>query len=125
MGGKLAGKTASTTTDVSAFIGTLAAEHRPMVRTLRSLILEAAPDATPSVKWGTLAYDLDGSLFAVSAPKDVVNLYVLTIGVLAKHKKQLAGISQGKCVLRFPPGAELPMTALRAVLAAAVATKAR
>lgn len=97
--------------------------HRTAFTALLALIEELVPDAEVSVKWGTIAYDLDGSLFALSANKKHVNLYILTVGLLAEYSTELAGIPQSKCVLRFSPDAELPLETLREVMTTAVERK--
>jgi len=97
--------------------------HRPVFTALQGLIEEFVPDAVVSLKWGTLAYDLDGSLFALSANKKHVNLYILTVGLLAEYSSELAGIPQSKCVLRFSPSSEPPLETLRRVMTTAVERK--
>lgn len=108
---------------VADFLESIPESHRPVFTALRELIEELVPEADVSVKWGTLAYDLDGSLFALSASKKHVNLYVLTLGLLAEYSGELAGIPQSKCVLRFAPSAELPLETLRRVMTTAVERK--
>ena len=109
--------------DAADFQKSIPASHRPTFDALQALVEELVPDADVSVKWGTLAYDLDGSLFALSANKKHVNLYVLTVGLLAEYSDELAGIPQSKCVLRFSPSAELPLETLRLVMTTAVERK--
>jgi len=109
--------------DAADFRESIAQSHRPVFAALQDLIEELAPDAVVSVKWGTIAYDLDGSLFALSANKKHVNLYVLTVGLLAEYSAELEGIPQSKCVLRFSPDAELPLATLRRVMTRAVERK--
>ncbi len=99
------------------------ASHRPVFTALQELVEELVPDAGVSLKWGTIGYDLDGSLFALSANKTHVNLYILTVGLLAEYSNELAGIPQSKCVLRFSPNAELPLETLRRVMTTAVERK--
>ena len=108
---------------VADFLESIPESHRPVFTALQRLIEEVVPEAEVSVKWGTLAYDLDGSLFALSANKKQVNLYVLTLGLLAEYSKELAGIPQSKCVLRFGPRADLPLETLRCVMTTAVERK--
>jgi len=105
------------------FQKSIPASHRPVFTASQVLIEELVPDAVVSVKWGTIAYDLDGSLFALSANKKHVNLYILTVGLLAEYSSELAGIPQSKCVLRFSPSAELPLETLRRVITTAVERK--
>ncbi len=111
--------------DIDAFVAGIAPEHRATFTSLRGLIKQVAPEATETLKWGTLAYDYNGSLFALSAPKGVVNLYILTVGLLAKHQDLLGAIPQSKCCLRFAPSAKPPLPALRKVMNAAVAASAK
>ena len=108
---------------VTEFLESIPEPHRPVFMALQGLIEELVPEADVSVKWGTLAYDLDGSLFALSANKKQVNLYILTVGLLAEYSSELAGIPQSKCVLRFGPNAELPLETLRRVMTTAVERK--
>jgi len=111
------------TVDLASFRDSVPDSHQQTFTHLQGLIEELVPDAEVSVKWNTLAYDLDGSLFALSANKKHVNLYVLTVGLLAEYADDLAGIPQSKCVLRFSPSAELPLATLRRVMSDAVARK--
>ncbi len=107
----------------ASFADSIPDAHRPTFTILQDLIEELVPDAEISIKWGTMAYDLDGSLFALSASKKHVNLYILTVGLLAEYADDLAGIPQSKCVLRFSPGAEVPLEILRKVMSDAVERK--
>ena len=109
--------------DRANFRHTIPEQHLPTFGTLQDLIEELVPDAEVSVKWGTIAYDLHGSLFALSANKKHVNLYILTVGLLAEYAEQLAGIPQSKCVLRFTPSAEVPLETLRTIMTDAVERK--
>lgn len=109
--------------DKASFCDSIPDSHQPTFRRLQQLIEELVPGAEVSIKWGTMAYDLDGSLFALSANKKHVNLYILTLGLLAEYADELAGIPQSKCVLRFSPGAEVPLATLRKVMAEAVERK--
>ena len=102
------------------FLEAIPASHRSVFTALQRLVVDLVPDADVSLKWGTLAYDLGGSLFALSANKKHVNLYILTVGLLAEYGSELAGIPQGKCVLRFSPSSELPLETLRRVMTTAV-----
>ena len=110
-------------TDSESFRESVPEAHQPIFTELQGLIEELAPEADVSVKWNTLAYDLDGSLFALSTNKKHVNLYILTVGLLAEYADELAGIPQSKCVLRFGPGDEVPLETLRTVMADAVERK--
>ena len=109
--------------DEASFSHSIPDSHQPTFTLLQQLIEELVPDADVSIKWGTIAYDLDGSLFALSANKKHVNLYILTVGLLAEYADDLAGIPQSKCVLRFGPSAEVPIETLRKIMTDAVGRK--
>lgn len=111
--------------DIADFVAGIRPEHRATFDSLRQLIGKVAPQASESLKWGTLAYDLNGSLFALSANAKVVNLYILTVGHLAKYQDVIGHIPQSKCVLRFAPDLEPPLGTLRTVMKAAVAAHSR
>ena len=115
--------TAHRPSEIATYAESVPENHREHFRVLQDLIDELVPDSTASLKWGTISYDLDGSLFALSANKKHVNLYILTLGLLAEFKDELAGIPQSKCVLRFTPKAELPLDTLRRVMTVAVERK--
>ena len=110
-------------TEKASFEKSIPDSHLPTFKLLQHLTEELVPDAEVSFKWGTMAYDLDGSLFALSANKKYVNLYILTVGLLAEYTEELAGIPQSKCVLRFSPTAEVPIETLRKVMTDAVERK--
>lgn len=109
--------------DKTSFCDSIPHPHQPTFTMLQQLIEELVPDADVSIKWGTIAYDLDGSLFALSANKKHVNLYILTVGLLADYADDLAGIPQSKCMLRFSPSAKVPLETLRKVMTDAIERK--
>jgi len=109
--------------DKAGFRDSIPEPHQPTFVQLQELIEQLVPDAEVSIKWGTIAYDLEGSLFALSANKKHLNLYILTVGLLAEYADDLAGIPQSKCVLRFGPGDEVPLETLRKIMTDAVERK--
>ncbi len=114
---------ADNSVDEASFRDSIPDSQQPTFTLLQQLIEDLVPDADVSIKWGTIAYDLDCSLFALSANKKHVNLYILTLGLLAEYADDLAGIPQSKCVLRFSPSAEVPLETLRKVMTDAVERK--
>ena len=109
--------------EIASYRDSILDSHQPTFTVLERLIEEVLPDAEVSFKWGTIAYDLYGSMFALSANKKHVNLYILTVGLLAEYAEELAGIPQSKCVLRFSPSAEVPIDTLRKIMTEAIARK--
>ena len=114
---------ADNSVDRVSFLDSIPEVHQPTFKQLQQLVEELVPDAEVNIKWGTIAYDLKGSLFSLSANKKHVNLYILTVGLIAEFADDLAGIPQSKCVLRFSPSAEVPLETLRKVMTEAVERK--
>lgn len=73
----------------------------PLVEHLRALIRQAAPQAREEIRWGMLAYDDAGGLFALAAQKRYVSLYVMVPEALEKMEAELADVDRGKGCLRF------------------------
>lgn len=72
-----------------------------LVQRLRSLILQAAPDAREEIRWGVLCYDVSGALFALAAQKHFVGLYVLATQALQDMAEELKTLDHGKGCIRF------------------------
>ena len=73
----------------------------PLVQHLRSLILQAVPDAREEIRWGMLCYDHSGALFALAAQKHFVGLYVMATQALAEMADELQALDHGKGCIRF------------------------
>ena len=109
--------------DTATVLESVPAEHRPRFEELRGMIRQIAPEAVEVAKWGTIQYDYKGSLFGLGWSKGRIQLYILTIGLLARHQEQLGHLDQGKCVLRLDPNRALPGPAIAALMKEAVALK--
>ena len=127
MGGKFGTRTTNAQSsekgDIATFIKTVPETHRANFDELRALMRKAAPRAKEIIKWGTLQFDYQGPLFGLSVTKNMLNVYVLTIGLLAHYDHLLSGVTKEKCVLRFGEQATLPTAILRRIFAASVAAK--
>ncbi len=99
--------------------------QRPLIDKLRELIHEAAPEAREEIRYGMLAYDDDGGLFALAAQKHYVSLYVGATDAMTSMKKELSGIDHGKGCLRFKKLEGLPIDTLRQLLSRAKASQER
>ncbi len=121
MGGKVKAKTEEV--DTGEFLAAMPQAHHDHAQVVYALMVKHAPEGRDAVKWKTLARDYRGTLFAVSAGSNHVNLYVLTTGVLANHKSELAGIPHSACCLRLALSEPVPVSILEPIMAEAAARK--
>ena len=80
----------------------------PLVQHLRSLILQAAPEAREEIRWGMLCYDHSGALFALAAQKHFVGLYVMATQALSEMADEIHALDHGKGCIRFKRLQEVP-----------------
>jgi uncharacterized protein YdhG (YjbR/CyaY superfamily) len=96
-----------------------------LVQLLRSLILQAAPDAHEDIRWGMLCYDDSGSLFGLAAQKHFVGLYVLATQALQDMAEELQSLDHGKCCIRFKRLERVPVQLISRLLVHAKETRER
>src|SRR5262249_35500414 len=102
--------------------------RRPEIEKLRKLVLAAVPGATECIQFGMLGYSVDGRPFAaIAAQKRYLSLYLMDLytqpGLRERHADALAGLKMGKSCINFSSVDELPLGALRAILAEAPKVK--
>ena len=86
--------------------------QRELLEAIRDAIFEAVPDAREGIEHGMLDYP---GLANLAAQKGYVSLYVAP-AVLAKRKRDFAGVSAGKSCLRFKRLEQVDRAALRRLL---------
>lgn len=93
---------------VDEYIASFPKETQSLLRQLRKIILEKAPDATESISYGMPAYKTYGMpLVYFAAYKGHIGLYATPTG----HKKfarELSEYRRGKGSVQFPLEAPLP-----------------
>lgn len=95
--------------------------HRPIARELQSLVMEAEPTLSQTVKWGNLVFMLGGSnLLAIVPHKAHLNLQFFNGAALAPQWQQLEGGGKGMRHLRCRVGHALDPDLVRSVVRASV-----
>jgi len=106
------------------YLASVPAERRPHLEKLRTLIKKSVPDASESMCWGMLGFDIQGRLFAAMASqKNHLSLYLMDLytqpSLRKKHAAALKPLKMGKSCINFGSVDELPLDAIAAILKAA------
>ena len=93
---------------VDANINSQAEEIRPILKRVREIILQAAPEAEEGISYGMPAYRLNGRpLVYFAAQKKHLGFYATPSGH-GKFAGRLSGYRQGKGSVQFPYGEPVP-----------------
>lgn len=97
---------------VEKYIEMAPMEAQGMLRELRSILREAAPDASESLKWGVPVFEQGRILFSYAAYKSHIN-FMPTRPALLPFLDELSGLKIGKDTIQFPYGKPLPRSLIR------------
>ena len=103
-------------TTVDEYIAAAPEEAQGLLRELRALLHEVAPDAREAIKWGTPVFEEKRILFAFSAHKAHVN-FMPTHASLEPFKDELAEYTTGKDTIQLPYDKPLPRDLIRKIAA--------
>ena len=101
--------------DVASYLEKLPPERREALETLRGMILQAAPEAQESMRYGMPTYEFPGGMFALAAQKNYLSLY-MDVTIVEMHRAELDGLSIGKSCIRFKRLEQLPLGVIQAML---------
>lgn len=106
---------------VGAFLATVKPPQREIVKALRQMILETAPELTETVKWGMPAYTLRGNVVYIAPYSAHVNLGFYRGAELADSKGLLEGTGKGSRHVKVHSPEEARSNALKNLVRKAVA----
>ncbi|HEX9796557.1 MAG TPA: DUF1801 domain-containing protein [Anaerolineales bacterium] len=86
------------------------------LRAMRAILKEIAPNASETVKWGSLVFEENRILFAYRAHKAHLN-FVPTGPAMEPFKDDLAGYKTGKDSIQFPYDKPLPKALIQKIAA--------
>lgn len=109
--------------DAQAYFEALPAERREALLALRDLIAEALPPETrETMSYRLPTYELaDEQVCSLGAQKHYLCLYVCNIPALDAHREAFSHLDCGKSCIRFKKLDDLPLDAVRDVVAHAAA----
>jgi hypothetical protein len=108
----------------AAYVAAIPDDRRDDVERLRALVKEAVPQAIEGMVWGMLGYAIGERPFvAIGSHKTYMSLYLLDFytqpSLRKKYEKALAGVKIGRSCINFQSVDELPLDAIKAILAEA------
>ncbi|HMM84222.1 MAG: DUF1801 domain-containing protein [Gammaproteobacteria bacterium] len=110
---------------VDAWFDLLPAAQQPLARLLHGLVLDAAPQLVPAVRWGTLAYlGTDAALMTLAPQRGHLRLHLAQGATLAARFPELEGPSPTARWLRIGYDDPVDRDLLRELVRAAVALDA-
>ena len=111
---------------VAAYLAERDPKTRAALTKVRALLRAHLPDADESMAFGMPSYGLgDVPVAAFAAQKSHLCLYLCCTTVVAKHRAAFKGLSMGKSCIRFQAIEQLPMAAVKRILAESNALAAR
>ena len=110
------------TADVDAYLGGLEEPKRGTLQTLRSTILEIAPEAEQLIYYGVPAFRMGGRTIAgFAAFRDHVSYLPFSGSVLSQLADELGGYTMTKSALHFEVDAPLPKALVEKLIAVRLA----
>ncbi|MBN1248113.1 MAG: DUF1801 domain-containing protein [Anaerolineae bacterium] len=105
---------------VDAYIEEQSPQRAEILRQLRALIKETAPEANETMKYRMPTYELgDGVLCAFASQKQYVSLY-FEVEMLDQYRDEFEHLSLGKSCIRFRKMEDLPLDVARTILESTV-----
>ena len=101
--------------DIDAYIARFAPEVQEILRRVRAVIREAAPDATEAIKYEIPTFVLHGNLVHFAAFTNHLGFYPTPAGIEA-YQEELAPYAAGKGTIRFPLDQPIPYDLIRRVV---------
>jgi uncharacterized protein YdhG (YjbR/CyaY superfamily) len=101
---------------VADYLRALTPERREALETLRSVVLQVAPGATETMRYGMPAYDVGSrELCLFASQKHYVSLY-LDPRIVDEYRGELEGLSLGKGCVRFRRLDRIPLETIERML---------
>lgn len=101
-------------TTVDEYIKNAPEKAQEMLREIRALLREVAPQAKESIKWGSPVFEENRILFAYAAFKDHIN-FMPTPSAMEPFKEELEKYKTGKGTIQLPYGKAIPKTLIRKI----------
>jgi len=107
----------STAGTIDEYIDGFPHETQKVLREVRTLIRETAPEATETIRYGMPTFDLRGKYLVYFAGyKKHVGLYPVTAGVVAAFREEVEPYWNGKGTLQFPLSRPMPTDLIRRIV---------
>lgn len=106
--------------NIDSYIATFPAKQQELMRQLRQVIRETAPEATEKISWAMPTFYLKGNLVHFAAYKNHIGFYPSSSGI-ARFAREFTGLKFSKGAVQFPLDKPLPADLIRRIVAFRVA----
>jgi len=101
--------------DVDGYISTFPEEKRALLQQLRTIVINAAPQAEEVISYGMPAYKLNGMLVWFAAHTNHIGFYPKSSGIHT-FQKELSIYKTSKGAVQFPLDAPLPVALIKRIV---------
>ena len=108
-------KTTITYTTINQYIAGFPKEIQSILKKLRKVIKDAAPDAQERISYRMPAFYLKGNLVYFAAFKKHIGFYPTASGIAA-FKKEISAFNNSKGAVQFPVDKPLPYDLIRKIV---------
>jgi uncharacterized protein YdhG (YjbR/CyaY superfamily) len=97
------------------YYASLEHDRKQALETLRSLILQIAPEIKETMRYNMPTFELDEVVVAMASQKHYMSLY-LDVELVAKYKDELSHLNCGKSCVRFKRISDLPLDTITQII---------
>lgn len=101
--------------DTDEYIFQFPEEVQAKLQELRSIIIQAAPEAEETISYAMPAYKLKGILVYFACHKNHIGFYPASSGI-ANFEKELSGYKTSKGTIQFPLDKPLPLDLIKMIV---------
>lgn len=102
-------------TTIDAYIKTFPKNIQELLKEMRKVIHETAPEATETIAYGIPTFKLNGNLVHFGGYKEHIGFYPAPSGI-KEFKDELAPYESGKGSLKFPIDQPIPYDVIKRVV---------
>ena len=108
---------------VDAYIRQAPPHTRAMLKQLRAIVKQEAPDAVEGISYHMPMYKYHGMFLGYCAFEHHIGFYAISQAIMKRHARELKGFVIGKGSVQLPLDRKLPVKLVRAMVKERVAEK--
>jgi uncharacterized protein YdhG (YjbR/CyaY superfamily) len=112
--------------NVDEFLAAVPSDARGALQNLRKIIKSAAPGAVEGISYRVPVFKLDGHLLVgFNAAKDHCTFFMMSLGLMRTHARDLKGYKLGRGSILFPAKKPLPAALVKKIVKARILENAK
>lgn len=106
--------------NIDKYIAQFPKETQQLLKQIRALVNQAAPEAEETIKYGMPTFVLNGNLVHFAGYKNHIGFYPIPTAIKA-FEKELSIYKRGKGSVQFPLDKPLPLSLIKKIIAFRIA----